>query len=70
MGFSGAKGVQALIWLGTISERVLKHLQNETWCIQKFPAEEKKNVNIKTNIMFSHIALPPCLEHFFQESYI
>lgn len=36
----------------------------------KFPAEEKKNVNIKTNIMFSHTALPPPLKHCFQEGCI
>lgn len=70
MGSSGAKGVQAFVWLGTISECVLKHLEKWNMMHPKLPAEEKKNVNIKTNIMFSHIALPPRLKHLFQESCI
>lgn len=40
-GIPKAKEVEALTSLATISECVLKHLQSETWCPQKFPAEEE-----------------------------
>lgn len=42
MGSSGAKGVQAFVWLGTISECVLKHLKKWNMMHPKTPSWGKE----------------------------